>query len=963
MNVPRILFFAFLPLLAAGGVLPAAVVGAPDARLEEQFANPPDSSRPWVWGHWLHGNVSKESITRELGAMKRAGLCGMTMFDVAQPGIPAGPHGYMKPSWQELFAHQISEADRLGLEVMTHLGPGYSGTGGPWITPELASQRIYETATRVKGGRKFSAKLAQPETPEGFYRDVAVLAIRETKAQAGPHIEDLDMKRVVWLNYIRWKGVRSAPLDARIPADRCITPENVIDVTGQMQADGTLAWEVPAGEWTILRIGHGWTGQKTLPATPEGSGPECDKLHKRGIQAHFNPIMKRMVELAGPHAGKTFHTFFMDSWEAGGQNWTEEMPVEFKRRRGYDIIPWLPVLTGRVIGDLRTSERFLYDLRLTVSELARENFWAELHRLCREAGIRLAVEPYITNGQDLDAANHCDEPMGEFWSHPFQPNNYMATVKLASSAANLNGRLIVGAEAFTASETERWLAHPATLKALGDEAMCLGVNRFQVHRFAMQRFAGIQPGMTMGKWGQHYDSTQTWWDWVNPWHDYLARCQYLLRQGPVVTDVLALADEEPLHRFEYHHISGHGSDVCGPENFQRVEMIDGRPAIPGGPSYQLITLAHGGTMSVGRLRKLRELVTAGAHLLGDPPVSTPGLENLPAADEELAALAKELWGESKESERKVGAGRVFRGISAAEALRRIGVMPSFTGPGHLKWIHRRSGGVELFFIASSADKESTNECLLRAPAGSSAEQWDPLTGEIRTLVTSAAESGLVRVKLALEAHGSTFVVFRPGKSSARPAEVAPALPGSLALDGPWQLGFPADSGVHAPLTLARLASWSDHDNPSVRHFSGTAGYRKEFMLDEAPAHALLDLGRVEVMARVKLNGIDHGILWRPPYQVDVTRSLQVGKNVLEIDVVNLWVNRLIGDAGLPQDARRDEQGLLLEWPEWLLRDMPGSTGRKSFVTYPLWKKGETLQPSGIIGPVRLKTGRDRSAGR
>ncbi|MCB1132903.1 MAG: hypothetical protein KDN05_17395, partial [Verrucomicrobiae bacterium] len=743
-----------LVLLLVAGVLSPAYAASPGTPRADEFASPPDSARPWVWGHWLHGNVSKECITRELGAMKQAGLCGMTMFDVAQDGIPAGPHAYMGKSWQEHFAFQIAEAERLGLEVMSHLGPGYSGTGGPWIQPELASQRIYESATRVKGPARFSGRLPQPETPEGFYRDVAVLAVREASVPSGPNIEDFDMKRLVWLNYIRWKGTRSAAPDAKIEAGKCIAPEHVIDLSGKMKPDGTLDWQAPDGEWTVLRFGHGWTGQKTLPATPEGTGPECDKLAKRGIQAHFGHIMKRMVELAGPRAGKTFHTFFMDSWEAGGQNWTEAMPAEFKRRRGYDIVPWLPVLTGRVIGDLRTSERFLFDLRLTVSEMAVENFWQELHRLCRESGIRLAVQPYITTGQDLDAANHMDEPMGEFWSHPFQPNNYISTVKLASSAANLNGRLIVGAESFTADERERWLAHPATLKSLGDQAFCLGANRFQIHRFAMQRFPQVKPGMTMGKWGQHYDSTQTWWKWVNPWHDYLARCQYLLRMGPVVTDVLALADEEPLHRFEYRPVKGFGTDVSGNDTFQRIEMIDGRPGIPGGPSYRLITVAHGGTMTVARLRKLRDLVVAGANLLGEPPVSTPGLENLPAADEELAAIVRELWGDAGESERKVGAGKVFRGIPADEVLRRLGSTPSFSGPDHLTWIHRRTGEGELFFIASSSEKETANECLLRAPAGASAELWDPLTGEIRSLTATADADRRLRVRLKLVGHGS-----------------------------------------------------------------------------------------------------------------------------------------------------------------------------------------------------------------
>ena len=251
--------------------------------------------------------------------------------------------------------------------------------------------------------------------------------------------------------------------------------------------------------------------------------------------------MKRLIELGGPASGKdkTFHTFFADSWEAGGQNWTEKMPAEFQRRRGYDIIPFLPVLTGRVLGDLQVSERFLYDLRLTVSELVTENFWAEHHRLCTAAGMRFAAEPYITTGNDIDAANHMDEPMGEFWTAGVSPVDYRITVKLAASAANLNGRLRVGAEAFTANHTERWLSHPAKLKSIADQILCLGVNRFQVHRFAMQRFPHLKPGMMMGGWGQQYDYTQTWWEWSRPWHNYLARCQFLLSQGPVVTDVLA----------------------------------------------------------------------------------------------------------------------------------------------------------------------------------------------------------------------------------------------------------------------------------------------------------------------------------------------------------------------------------------------------------------------------------------
>lgn len=929
--------------------------------LEKGFANPPDAARPWVWAHWLHGNVNQECITRDLGQIRAAGLGGLTMFDVAQDGIPAGEHKYLSESWQRHFTFEIQEAERKGLEIMSHLGPGYSGTGGPWIKPELASQRIYESATRVKGPSIFRGRLPKPEAPGDFYQDVVVIAVRESPDQAKPGIEDLDMKRLVWLNYIRWKGVRSAPLNASLPGERCIPAEHVVVLSGKPGDDGSIEWKVPEGEWTILRFGHGWTGQKTLPAPPEGTGPECDKLAKRGIRAHFDHVMKRMVALGGDRSGKNFHTFFMDSWEAGGQNWTAAMPAEFKKRRGYDILPWLPVMTGRVIGDLRTSERFLFDLRLTVSELAVENFWMEIHRLCRESGMRLAVQPYITSGQDLDAANHCDEPMGEFWSHPFQPNNYISTVKLASSAANLNGRLIVGAEAFTADEKERWLAHPATLKALGDEAFCLGANRFQIHRYAMQLFPGATPGMTMGKWGQHYDSTQTWWQWVNPWHDYLARCQFMLRQGPVVTDVLALADEEPLHRFEYHPVRGYGSDVCGPDSFRRVEMIDGKPGIKGGPSYQLITLAHGGTMTVQRLRRLRELVMAGANLLGEPPLSTPGLEGLPEADMELAGLVKELWGADGASDRKVGKGRVFRGIKAEEALRRLGVTPSFEGPEHLKWIHRRSGDADIFFIASSAAEETANIISLRSPEGYVAERWNPLDGSIHSIeAAGGAAAGTLKLPIVLDGHGSAIVVLKAAPSKAPKVPVAEPVKRHLTLDGPWRLAFPDLPGVQKPLDLEKLVCWSTRPEPVIRHFSGKAVYQKKFRIHSIPGRVVLDLGRVEVMARVHLNGKDMGILWKPPYRLDVTANLLEGNNELRVEVINLWPNRLIGDAALPEDSKRDERGNLVEWPQWLREGKSSPTGRSTFVTYPLWKKDEALQASGLLGPVTMGVSGDPS---
>ena len=976
-----------------------------DDNLARQFSAPENAARPWVWVHWLNSNVTKPGITAQLESIKRVGLGGITMIDVNQPGIPPGPHNYMDAGWQELYAYEIAEVTRLGLEVMSGDGAGYSANGGPWITPELASQKIVESSVRVPGGRKFSGKLPLPPANGNFYRDVAVLAINETEAQANYKIEGLDLKRLVWTNYIKYTGTRSAPLDATALSEVCISPANITNLTGRMKADGTLDWAVPSGAWTILRFGHTWTGQNTLPSPPAGLGPECDKLDKRGIQTHFEHAMQTMINLAGPAAGKSFHTFFVDSWEAGGQNWTEKMPAEFQHRRGYDIIPFLPVMTGRVVGDLQTSERFLYDLRQTVSELCAENFWAEMQWLCHEHGMRLAVEPYITTGNDLDAANFTDEPMGECWQYPNGPiTDYHQTIKAAASAADLNQQTIVGVEAFTSSALERWQSHPATLKTLGDEMFCLGANRFQFHRFAMQRFPQLAPGMMMGAWGLHYDSTQTWWEWSKPWHDYLARCQFLLRQGPVVADVLDVVPEEPLYRFEHKPISGFDYDACGPDSFKRIMVKDGKLTNPAGRKYELMTVEHTGAMTLARLRQIRELVFQGANLLGEPPQAAPGLEGGSQADVELKKLADEIWGTDGETDRAFGAGKVFRGITPAEALARLRVTPDFNSAETVSWIHRANADTDIYFIASAAEQPVNVRGTFRV-GGRTAELWNPETGKIRQLDIVGADNLHTSVEVPLDARGSAFVVFRrqpaasPNlasvtrngvvifpKSSALPEAVELTAAGGAQrsalirqdgdyvfefangvkkefngvkiqnpqpLDGAWRLAFPKDSGAPGNLILESLQSWSVLADENIRHFSGTAVYQKNFSLPEIKSRVLLDLGRVEVMARVRVNGKDCGILWKPPYCMDITDAVKAGDNTLEVSVVNLWVNRLIGDDALPEDSERDKKGRLTSWPQWVLDGKTSPTGRRSFVTCSLWKKDEPLKESGLLGPVVL----------
>lgn len=936
----------------------------------ESFIQPPDSARPWVWAQWLHSNVDRESISTQLQAMQRVGLGGVTLFDVAQPGIPAGPYQYFDPQWQDMFSWELREAARLGLETMGHVGPGYSGTGGPWIKPELAAQKIVFSSIQVLGGQAFSGPLPQPPSEGAFYRDVAVLAVREDQAPTTPLIEDFEMKSLQWLNYIRWRGTQSASPLAKSSSQPAIARNEVFDLTALFSnqnetnnkgsTNGHITWQAPAGKWTILRIGHTWTGQLTLPAPPAGVGPECDKLNPRGIRTHFRHVMQQFINLAGTTAGKSFHTFFMDSWEAGGQNWTETMPEEFRKRRGYDIRPYLPVLTGRLIDDLQTSERFLYDLRLTVAELLNEAFWSELHQLCHEQQMRLALQPYITGGNDFEAALHCDEPMGECWASANVPgNDYRQTIKLAASAANLNDQRIVGCEAFTSNHLERWLSHPAKLKSLGDQMFCLGANRLQFHRFAMQRFPQIKPGMMMGGWGLQYDATQTWWEWTKPWHDYLARCQWLLRQGRISCDVLVATPEEPLYRLQMPSIPGYNFDLCPPSRLMQARCTGGALTLPQGGSYRLLNVEHTGTMSLERLRHLRDLVQSGAALLGEPPLSTPGLFQREAADAALREIVRELWGDSAEIERHVGKGRVFRGISAHAALQRLDIQPDFESEPRLSWIHRHDGSREIYFIASDSSTAQRFTCRFRQN-GKVASLWEPESARVSPLNLSHDPQGRTQAEIPLGPQGSVFVIFeskvREDFTPAPAAALSDDNAISTPISSPWQLRFPTDNGAPAELEMSDLTSWHLQRAEAIRHFSGTAEYRNHFELPASFSQCQIDLGEVEVMARVYLNGKDLGILWKKPYSLDVTAAAKPGSNELRVDVVNLWVNRLIGDAALPSDSKkeRDARGRLTRWPDWLLKGKPSPTGRHSFVTFPLWKTDEPLQPSGLLGPVTVR---------
>ncbi|MCD7938314.1 MAG: hypothetical protein LUG98_15765 [Tannerellaceae bacterium] len=962
--------------------------------LPDEFISPPFQARPWVYWMWINGNVNKESVTKDLEAMDLAGIGGAMVLDVDQ-WTPQGKLKHMSPDWIEVFSHTVKEAGRRNMEISTNNGPGYWGSGGSWVTPELGMQWVVSSETYVKGGISWKGELPNPGKGTD-YKDIAVIAVGviDTIPSKRFNIPDFAMKSlqfpgnqgevnyacapmtlkaIGWPGhprYLAYRGTQSGSLYTVAPVETVIPHQKVIVLTDKMEPDGTLSWDIPEGEWTIIRFGHQFTGSCIGPVIPEVMGPETDKLSKEATRFHFNQMVKHLKEKIGPDGTNSFKSIHIDSWEGGGQNWTAGMEQEFHKRRGYDPIPYLPVLTGRILGSLQETERFLYDLRVTVSELFVENYVREMQKLANEEGLSLSFESYTTIGDDLNAANFVDVPMAEFWVPIGWSPGFFSTVKSMASAAHLNNRPIVAAEALTAAESEKWLYHPAKLKYLIDEAFCGGINRMIFHRYSAQFFEVQGPGMQMGPWGQHYERTNTWWNFSTSWHQYITRCQHMLRQGVFQADILYVMPEEPMYRFREVIFQGYDYDVLGSDSFRHLSADEQGIHYPGRPSYKLMVLCPFETMSLERLRKIYQLVHEGAVILGERPKATPGLYRYKEEAEEFRQLTQALWGQEHTDRLQVnhiGKGTVFAGIPAEEALLRINIKKDFDSDRFLKYIHRRlDDGTDIYFVANTTDTPFQASCTFRNK-NRFAEIWDPETGERYSL--SSRDNGVKETNMFLipfSEYKSWFIIFPPGQqypesdypgSSLPPLPVHQVMKNIRPVEGEWSLHFPKGWGAPANIKLPELISWSEHPHEDIRHFSGTATYRKEISLtpddlnQQYPLY--LDLGEVEIMARLIVNGKDAGIAWRSPYRFNITDKVHIGKNSIEIEVVNLWPNRLIGDDKYPDDSNFNTHGFIEKWPDWLLKGKKRPSGRKAFTTRRLWTAEDELLPSGLLGPVHI----------
>jgi hypothetical protein len=866
------------------------------------------------------------------------------------------------PTWV-----QLEFAKPFPARAITIAGPGGIPVGRVMASDDGTSFRTLVTLPGAQLYRQGRVRtFAFPETTARFYRIEMTAAplgpgptmsqtptqparqyvLTEAKLHSGARVNRWEEK-AGFSHLFEYESVRTA----EVPAETAIPQVEVVDLTAKMSPDGTLDWDVPAGRWTILRLGYSLTGAKNRPARPGGLGYEADKLSRKDMEAYFHGYIDPIAEALGPLFGQGLRYVVMDSWEAGTENWTDEMIGEFRARRGYDLTPYLPALAGRVVQSADISDRFLWDFRRTLADLWADYHYGLMTDLLRQRGLGTYAE---AAGVSLEIPedtllnkSKVDIPMGEFWVGKMHPElMYYQDVRGAASASHAYGKTLVATESFTGGGYES----PYALKKVVDYWFAQGVNRVVFHTSAHQPL-DTKPGNTMV--GTHIHRNITWAQQAGPFMTYLARNSFMLQQGLFVADLAYLLNEgapstmpiwgagltpKPPEGYDYDYVN---ADVL----LNRMSAgEDGRMSLPDGMSYRVLVLPQTDRMRPELLRKIRELVAAGATVIGPRPVQSPSLAGYPDADRQVRALAAELWGDLDGASRTIhhyGRGMVVWGLPLEDVVASLRIEKDFECSlaldANIAWMHRRTGDADIYYVANLTDDAQDLQGRFRV-AGKEVELWDSDTGRISPAAYSITESGTI-VPLHLSARQSVFVVFRRAASS--PSRTLPqATTATLGtISGPWDVTFPPGLGAPEEIQLADLESWTANATAGVKYFSGTATYSRAVHAPQdwfAPGIGLLlDLGMVDDLAEVSVNGKTLATLWKPPYQVDVTDALKPGENRLEIKVTNEWTNRLIGDRLAPPDQKVLAQ----------------AGGRGGFGGP--GGGNQTLPPSGLLGPVTI----------
>jgi alpha-L-rhamnosidase/F5/8 type C domain len=1088
--------------------------------LKKGFENPPSTARPRVWWHWMNGNITQEGIKLDLEWMHRTGIAGFQNFDAAlqTPQVVEKRLVYMTPEWKDAFKYAVGLGDQLGMEMAIAGSPGWSESGGPWVTPAQGMKKYVWAETALDGGVRFNGKLAHPPTTTGafqnlgiheqfgppaphlpeLYSDAVVVAFPVPSGSSGPPAEqakitssgegldpamlsDGDLEKTTkvpfpttgsdsWIQFeyaaphtIRAvtfvtkdpgfiqefvSGIPEKTLDAsddgrtfhrvvslsggrapehtisfdavtakyfritfrhnpppappawaegmdfssfgspptvptsyevaelvlhsdprvnhfeekaafvpepdlyeyatpQVDASMGIRKSDVIDLTSKMGPDGTLDWTPPEGKWVVLRFGYSLLGITNHPATPEATGLEVDKLDHHFVKDYFEKYLDSYKNtVGGDEMGKKGIRYVInDSWEAGSQNWTDNMLAQFRKLRGYDATPWLPVLTGRIVESSAASDRFLWDFRKTIADLIANEHYEQLEETLHERGMGHYGESHesgralVADGMEVKKMN--EVPMSAMWTQRPGVNQpqygYNADDRESASVAHIYGQNIAAAESMTAAAAP-WGWSPATLKPTADQELLNGINRFVIHESAHQPLVGKAPGLTLGPFGQWFNRNETWAEEAAPWVNYLARSSFMLQQGHFGADLVYFYGEDSNLTAIFEHKSpeipaGYGFDYINADALiHELRVSSGQIVTKSGMQYRVLGLdPYSRHMSLPVLRAIAKLAEDGALVAGPKPTDDPSLADDQA---EFDRLSSQLFGDGS-GVHKVGKGTVYAGESLAAVFDALHLLPDFdylknNSDSDVEFAHRKVMAGDIYFLDNRTNHDESIDATFRV-AGLRPELWRAETGTITPTSFRLAE-GRTTVPLHLEAWGTVFVVFRTPTSETSHI-LSPVTETKVAtVAGPWKLAFQRGRGAPESITLDELSDWSSSGDPGVRYFSGVGTYTKT--LRASPdwftkgARLWIDFGDVRNLAEVSINGKGLGQVWHAPYRIDATSALKPGANEVTIKVVNAWVNRLIGD------------------------EQPGAT-RITFADVKPYKANSPLVPSGLIGPVTI----------
>ena len=714
-----------------------------------------------------------------------------------------------------------------------------------------------------------------------------------------------------------------------------------------MNANGTLNWIPPVGNWKIVRFGYSLTGKQNHPASPEATGLEVDKLDPVAIKAYFENYLDQYKDATAGLMGNKGGLQYMvtDSWEAGTQNWANNLMQEFQKRCGYSLLPWMPVLTGQIVKSSEASEQFLWDFRKTLGEMVVENHYDLLTTLLSERGMKRYSESHESGraliADGMEVKRTAAVPMAAMWtptSGDDKQIKYTADIRESASVSHIYGQNLVAAESLTA-RGGAWSWSPETLKPTADLELAHGLNRFVIHTSVHQPTDDKIPGLGLGPFGQWFTRHETWAEQANVWTSYLSRSSYMLQQGKMVADILYYYGEDnnitALFGKKLPAIpEGYNYDFVNADALKNVLSVkDGKIVTPSGMNYRVLVLdANSQQMSLPVLRKIGELVAAGAIVAGPKPVKSPSLIDNQA---EFKKLADTLWGDGF-GVQTINRGAIYANQSASEVLKTLYISPdlSYTKPQpdtNLLYVHRTTPEGEIYWVNNRNNRAEKLDATFRVE-GKEAEIWHPETGKTE-LASYTIKNGQTIVPLHLEPNDAVFVVFRKKAEGLSRTISAKTETQVSTIDGSWEVSFRPERGAPAKATFETLSSWSENTDSGIKYFSGTGSYSKTIDAPESWFKSgellWLDLGEVKNLAEVVVNGKSLGVVWKKPFRIEVSGAMNPGRNTLEIKVTNLWVNRLIGD------------------------QQPGVEKKITYTTMPFYQANSPLLPSGLIGPVQI----------